>query len=165
MITLCITNLGKYNEGELIYKELRVPFTDGELEEVLEDIGINEEYEEYFISDYWGGLNIDIGEYYPINELNYQIEDIFSLTNSIDLVNGIIYNYTDDLEEIASILREGNYSTLDGVASLQDLGITIAYELYNVDMEDYISNYIDYEKLAHESGYFIIDGNMALEVY
>lgn len=39
MINVYITNLGKYNEGCLVGKWLKLPATDEEIEEVLKEIG------------------------------------------------------------------------------------------------------------------------------
>ena len=50
MLNIFITNLGKYNEGELVGEWVKLPATKEELETVYERIGINEEYEEYFIN-------------------------------------------------------------------------------------------------------------------
>lgn len=47
-----LTNLGKYNEGYLIGEWIDLPISNEELQKVLDRIGINEEYEEYFITDY-----------------------------------------------------------------------------------------------------------------
>jgi hypothetical protein len=41
-----LTNLGKYNEGELIGEWVELPVSQEELQKVFERIGINEEYEE-----------------------------------------------------------------------------------------------------------------------
>ena len=47
-----ITNLGKYNEGYLIGKWVQLPVAEDALEKVLEAIGIDDYYEEIFITDY-----------------------------------------------------------------------------------------------------------------
>lgn len=52
MLNIYITNLGKYNEGELIGEWAELPVNEEELQEILNRIGINEEYEEYFITDF-----------------------------------------------------------------------------------------------------------------
>ncbi len=69
-----ITNLGKYVEGELIGKFVEFPITNKELKKVLDEIGINEYYEEYFITDYDGNYPSCVydmlGEYTPIKTLN-----------------------------------------------------------------------------------------------
>lgn len=71
MIKIYLTNLGKYNEGELIGEWVDLPISKEELETVKERIGINERYEEYFISDYETDIDgLTIGEYANIEELN-----------------------------------------------------------------------------------------------
>lgn len=53
-LRVALTNLGKYNEGELVFKWLDLPATDEEIEQAFKSIGVAEgtEYEEYFITDY-----------------------------------------------------------------------------------------------------------------
>ena len=80
MINIALTNLGKYNEGELVYKWLSLPFTDEELQETLENIGINEYYEEYFVSDYEFDIDYNIGEYPDLKKLNELFEEIDYIT-------------------------------------------------------------------------------------
>ena len=75
----CITNLGKYNEGELIGEWVKFPASQKELAATLKRIGIGEKdefvcpYEEWFITDYdcyIPGLYKVAGEYESIDELN-----------------------------------------------------------------------------------------------
>jgi hypothetical protein len=48
-----ITNLGRYNEGELVGEWLFLPTTKEGFADALERIGVDgERYEEYFITDY-----------------------------------------------------------------------------------------------------------------
>ena len=55
-----ITNLGKYNEGELVGEWVKFPTTAEELKKVFDRIGIGQKddfrqpYEEWFITDYAG---------------------------------------------------------------------------------------------------------------
>ena len=69
-IRIALTNLGKYNEGELVYKWLPLPATDEEISEAFKEISVapNTEYEEHFISDYEAPFRI--GEYESITKLN-----------------------------------------------------------------------------------------------
>ena len=66
-----ITNLGKYNEGELVGEWVKFPTTSEELQKVFERIGIGSKddfgnpYEEWFISDY--DCNVD-GLYEKLGE-------------------------------------------------------------------------------------------------
>ena len=68
-----ITNLGRYNEGYLVGKWVKLPVDDETLDKVLEEIGINEQYEEYFITDYENeivGIGDVISEYSSVVALN-----------------------------------------------------------------------------------------------
>ena len=62
-----VTNLGKYNEGELASEPLKFPTTTEEVQALLKRIGVdNIQYEEIFIADYGGDLpelNACLGEY------------------------------------------------------------------------------------------------------
>ncbi len=61
-----VTNLGKYNEGALVGEWVKFPTTPEEMQEVFKRIGINAQYEEYFITDYdmdIHGLYDQLGEY------------------------------------------------------------------------------------------------------
>lgn len=50
-----VTNLGKYNEGELASEPLKFPTTTEEVQALLKRIGVdNIQYEEIFIADYAG---------------------------------------------------------------------------------------------------------------
>lgn len=101
LLKVFITNLGKYNEGELIGEWVSLPVDESELEEVLERIGINEEYEEYFITDFEteiDGLNVD--EYSNIEELNELAEQLESLDEyDLEKVGAIAEAYGAELQE------------------------------------------------------------------
>ena len=101
LLKVFITNLGKYNEGELIGEWVSLPVDENELEEVLERIGINEEYEEYFITDFEteiDGLNVD--EYSNIEELNELAEQLESLDEyDLEKVGAIVEAYGSNLKD------------------------------------------------------------------
>ena len=72
-----ITNLGKYNEGELVGEWVKFPTTSEDLQKVFERIGIGSKddfgnpYEEWFISDYdcyVDGLYEMLGEYESLDD-------------------------------------------------------------------------------------------------
>ena len=70
-ISIYITNLGKYNEGYLMGEWVKLPVPADKLDEVLERIGIDGEYEEYFITDYEASFaNLNLSEYTSIEALN-----------------------------------------------------------------------------------------------
>lgn len=73
MIEICLTNLGKYNEGELIYSRLVLPATTEEICAAYDEIEVADGtmYEEAFISDYETDINgLSISEYASIDDLN-----------------------------------------------------------------------------------------------
>lgn len=84
MERLCIylTNLGRYNEGCLMGEWVKLPLPEDKLETVLARIGIDDQYEEYFISDYESIFdNLYIGEYTSIDELNVFAEKLEELAD------------------------------------------------------------------------------------
>lgn len=79
-----VTNLGKYNEGELVGEWVEFPISDDEIEDILERIEIDgEEYEEYFIADYEADFHAAdiLGEYVTLETLNEIAE---ALENTYD---------------------------------------------------------------------------------
>ncbi|MDV9801683.1 antirestriction protein ArdA [Clostridioides difficile] len=102
VIKIHIANLGKYNEGDLTGKWISLPISEESLKKVLNHIGINEEYEEYFISDfetYMKGLEIE--EYSNIKQLN-------ELANKIEKLD------MTDFGQLEALL-EGDYIELDTI--------------------------------------------------
>ena len=85
-----ITNLGKFNEGEIIGEWISFPIKQEEFQKVLDRIGINENYEEYFFSDYdtnISGISDALGEHANADELNY----LAARLQQIDLICLLIY--------------------------------------------------------------------------
>ena len=70
-----ITNLGKYNEGELVGETLKFPTSPQEVQALLKHIGVDGiRYEEFFITSFDGdvlGLYDYLGEYENLDELNH----------------------------------------------------------------------------------------------
>lgn len=70
-----VTNLGKYNEGQLVGEYLKFPTTTEEVQDLLKRIGVDGvRYEEIFITDYESsidGMCRYLGEFESIDELNY----------------------------------------------------------------------------------------------
>src|SRR5574344_2792951 len=83
MLNVWRGNLGKYNEGELVGDWLELPKRKVEIDKCLkEEVGLNDEYEEYMINDYETDLPIHIFEYEDINKLNILAEAIKGITNT-----------------------------------------------------------------------------------
>ncbi len=149
LLKVFITNLGKYNEGELIGEWVSLPVDENELEEVLERIGINEEYEEYFITDYeteFDGLKVD--EYSNIEELNELAEQLERLDEyDLEKVGAIVEAYGADLKE--AIENIDDYTYYSGM-SLED----VAYEyVEEMNLPEIAQRYFDYEAFARDLGF------------
>ena len=81
-IKIFITNLGRYVEGALIGEWVQMPIPEENLAEVLERIGINSEYQEYFITDYESSMaNLEINEYASVSEVNRLAEQLEELND------------------------------------------------------------------------------------
>lgn len=93
MMKIWLCNLGKYNEGILVGKWVDLPVDN--FKPILDEIGINEEYEEYFIAD-WESDCYEIGEYDNIYMLNYAAK----LVQNYCMGNGPYITYTDKIAEI-----------------------------------------------------------------
>ena len=81
-IKIFLTNLGKYNEGILMGEWVKLPVASGELEAVMERIGIGAGYEEYFITDYESSItNLHLSEYTSVSEVNRLAEQLEELND------------------------------------------------------------------------------------
>lgn len=140
-----ITNLGKYNEGELIGEWIDFPIDEDELEEVFERIGINEQYEEYFFTDWECDFETGLGEYVSIEEVNELAEMLEG--EDVELVEAIIEATGYDLR--TAIDHTGRASFYSG-SSLMDL----AYEFVDeMDLPEFARRYFDYEAFARDLGF------------
>lgn len=150
-----ITNLGKYNEGYLIGEWITFPVSEEELEEVLERIGINDQYEEYFFTDWENDYNIDFnfGEYESIDHINEVIEAVENLDFSeLELLKAICE--CEGLPDIEQF-NPDSYIFYEGM-TLDEVAYDIA-EAYETKDNEFIFRYFDYEALARDlsfEGYY-----------
>lgn len=147
-VKVFLTNLGKYNEGQLIGKWVEMPINEDELKEALEDIGINKEYEEFFITDYEAPFKI--GEYDSIESINKKCEAYEDALESVG-----------DEDALQALLDEGyslneidnyDYCIYYNVNDMSDIAYEYVSGAYNID-ELPLGNYIDYEALGRDMGY------------
>ncbi|HBF6293791.1 TPA: antirestriction protein ArdA [Clostridioides difficile] len=176
MLNIYITNLGKYNEGELIGEWAELPVNEEELQEILNRIGINEEYEEYFITDfetYMKGLEIE--EYSNIkqlNELAKKIEklDMTDFGQLEALLEGDYIELDTILEnDISDLLENHDFTLLDGENPSKE--IELAYNsienlggIDNLDIETLKKyfNYKEYGECLIANGAYIASNNIVV---
>lgn len=182
MLKVFITNLGKYNEGELVGKWVELPVYDDELAEILDEIQICHDdvkyynsvgvpYEEIFISDYECDdiPELKINEFDSIDKLNELEEDLEDLSKEeIDAIN-IIVNEGDTVEEAMRIVNADNYRIYYDCYNMTDVAYIVVEECGYLDnAPEILSRYFDYETfgrdLNFEGHYYFGDDGICVEV-
>ena len=163
-----LTNLGKYNEGELVGEWVELPVSHEELQKVFERIGINEEYEEYFITDYECDL-YEVGEYENIDKLNDIAERIKELDEEKSKVVRALIQKLDYNEAIEKV-NNGDYRIYYDCDDMADVAHQVAEECGYLDnVPDDVARYFDYESFGRDLGiegsYIFTDDNEAIEIY
>ena len=158
-----ITNLGKYNEGELVGEWVKFPTTAEKLKKVFDRIGIGQKddfgqpYEEWFITDYdcyVGALYDKLGEYENLDELNY-------LASKLDEMGEGEYaqfqaamevgDHSGSLQEIINLTDNLDcYDLYPSIQDYDDLGRYYIDELDAMQVPEHLRNYIDYEAYGRD---------------
>lgn len=155
-----VTNLGKYNEGMLIGKWVDFPTTPEIMKEVFTEIGINEEYEEYFITDYESnvaGLTDNLGEYENVSLLNYLANKVQEEVYDLQMFESILElgEHTRSAEELINLLDNlDNFYFMPDVEDDSDLGYAWVYNMGIYDNElkmmGTLADYIDFEAYGRD---------------
>ena len=162
-----ITNLGKYNEGELVGETLKFPTTTEEVQGLLKRIGVDGvRYEEFFITSFDGdvlGLYDYLSEYENLDELNH----LACLLSELD---------QGDLEKFEAVIDSGEHTS--SVADLINLTQNLdCFEFYpGVEDDETLGPYFDYEAYGRDvrinedghfapGGYVLNNGGKFIEHY
>ena len=158
-----ITNLGKYNEGELVGEWVKFPTTAEELKEVFKRIGIGQKddfgqpYEEWFITDYdcyVDGLYSKLGEYENLDELNYLASKLDEMSESeyAQFQAGMeMGDHCGSLQEIINLTENLDcYEVYPHIEDYDDLGRYYIEELDAMQVPEHLQNYIDYEAYGRD---------------
>lgn len=127
-----ITNLGKYNEGELVGETLKFPTSPQAVETLLKNIGVDGiRYESFFITSFDGdvlGLYDYLGEYENLDELNH----LACLLSELS---------PDDLEKFEAALHIGTHTST--VADIINLAENLdSFEFYpDIESEEDLGRY------------------------
>ena len=151
-----VTNLGRYNEGYLVGKWVKLPVCEEVLDKVLKEIGINEYYEEYFITDYENeiiGLGDVISEYSSVQSLNELAQRLEGLSDDEADKLGAVLEYeacrsVSDVLELLDKLDE--FDLLTDVTDDEELGYYYAEEYCCIDIPEHIQPYFDYEAYGRD---------------
>ena len=158
-----ITNLGKYNEGELVGEWVKFPTTAEEMKEVFKRIGIGQRddfgnpYEEWFITDYdcyVDGLYDKLGEYESLDELNYLASKLDEMSDSeyAQFQAGMeMGDHCGSLQEIINLTENLDcYEVYPHIEDYDDLGRYYIEELEVMQIPEHLQNYIDYEAYGRD---------------
>ena len=127
-----ITNMGKYNEGELVGETLKFPTSPQAVETLLKNIGVDGiRYESFFITSFDGdvlGLYDYLGEYENLDELNH----LACLLSELS---------PDDLEKFEAALHIGTHTS--SVADIINLAENLdSFEFYpDIESEEDLGRY------------------------
>ena len=158
-----ITNLGKYNEGDLVGEWVKFPTTAKEMKEVFRRIGIGQKddfgqpYEEWFITDYdcyVDGLYDKLGEYESLDELNYLASKLDEMSQSeyAQFQAGMeLGDHCGSLQEIINLTENLDcYEIYPDIEDYDDLGRYYIEELDVMQVPEHLKNYIDYESYGRD---------------
>lgn len=158
-----ITNLGKYNEGDLVGEWVKFPTTAEEMKEVFRRIGIGQKddfgqpYEEWFITDYdcyVDGLYDKLGEYENLDELNYLASKLDEMSQSeyAQFQAGMeLGDHCGSLQEIINLTENLDcYEIYPDIEDYDDLGRYYIEELDVMQVPEHLKNYIDYEAYGRD---------------
>ena len=179
-----VTNLGKYNEGELVGETLKFPTTTEEVQALLKRIGIDGvRYEEIFITDFDGdvlGLYDHLGEYENLDELNHLACVISELDQSdLEKFEAVIDSgeYTGSVKELINLAQNLDcFEFYPGVKDDETLGRIYVEDMEAIDVPEHLLNYFDYEAYGRDvrinedghfapGGYVLNNGSQFIEYY
>jgi len=168
-----VTNLGKYNEGELVGEWVKFPTSAEEMKRMFERIGINEQYEEWFITDYEcpiSGTYDMLGEYENLDALNYFAARLDEMPEyEKEKFVAIMEGGCDEVSSLKDLINLTYnldcYDFIEGVCDNDDLGRYYVEDsgIYDTKSMGALANYIDYEQFGRdvamdESGRFTDNG-------
>lgn len=144
MIKIAVTNLKKYNEGELIFEWVELPCDD--FKEVFNNIG----HGEYFISDYeCDEFHIKIHEYENLEKLNELAEELDNLKSyELKVLTAIIEADSIDLDDALDMLRNGRYFFYEADDFEEFIDLIIDDGFFG-EISNEVREFLDYEKLEN----------------
>lgn len=170
MLNIFLTNLGKYNEGELLGEWVSLPVTEDELNAVFDTIQIchgetvyadcfGNPYEEYFITDYETDFGIEIHEYANLDDLNELAETLEYLSNYDEDIVKALLSDGFDLEE--ALKKKDDCMVYWQCENMEDVARQYAEEtgLLN-EVPESLRDYFDFEAYGRDmEGRFIFTEN------
>ena len=160
-----LTNLGKYNEGELDYVWVPFPCDEDDFQDYLKQVGIGEdrgdgsEYEEWFFSDWdtdynWVDLN-SLAEYMSLDEVNEYAEALESIVDDDKEEEFCAaMEYANSFQEAVELVANDSVSKISDEKLSHKMDEEIGYyyfeSLGGFDNISNVENYFDYEAFGRD---------------
>lgn len=170
MLRIYLTNLRKYNEGMLVGEWVDLPVSEEELSKVFDRIGINDEYEEYFITDYESDIDgLKVGEYENIDDLNELAEALEDLDSEEENVLSVMLEDGCTFEEALEKIKDRDYMVYYNCDSMEDVAYQVVEEsgLLN-GIPEKVARYFNYEAYGRDleiEGTFYQINNAYIEIF
>lgn len=166
-----ITNLGKYNEGELVGQTLKFPTSPQEVQALLKNIGVDGiRYEEFFITSFDGdvlGLYDYLSEYENLDELNHLARLFSELDQSeLETLEAVLDSgdHTSSVADIINLVHNLDcYDFYPGVTDEETLGRIYVEDMGALEVPEDVKPYFDYAAYGrdvsiNENGHFAPGG-------
>lgn len=153
-----VTNLGKYNEGQLVGEWVTFPVDEEEFAEILQRIGISDEpdengmiYEGYFFADWDCGCDFGFGEYEDVDRINEIAESADNINSFEEEALESMIDYGFDPEEALDRIADGDVLFYFNCDNMED----VAYEVVEqtgmlAGVDDTIARYFNYEQYGRD---------------
>lgn len=170
MLRIYLTNLRKYNEGMLVGEWVDLPVSEEELSKVFDRIGINDEYEEYFITDYESDIDgLKVGEYENIDDLNELAEALEDLDSEEENVLSVMLEDGCTFEEALEKIKDRDYMVYYNCDSMEDVAYQVVEESGLLDgVPEKVARYFNYEAYGRDleiEGTFYQINNAYIEIF
>lgn len=150
-----ITNLGKYNEGELVGETLKFPTSPQEVQTLLKHIGVDGiRYEEFFITSFDGdvlGLYDYLGEYENLDELNHLACLLSELDQGeLEKFEAVLHTgaHTSSVADIINLTQNLDcFEFYPEIENEEDLG---RYWAEDLPIPEELKDYFDYEAYGRD---------------
>ena len=168
-IKIYLTNLGKYTESELVGEWLELPATAEEIADCKKRIGINAQYEEWFITDYECNVKgITVGEYDNLEELNKLAQTLADFDEYRAHVFGWYIGNGYNLED--AIDYSEDHTVYEDCTDMSDVAYYVAESMgYLDEMPEHLRYYFDYERFGRdleiEGNYTWFNYNTCIEIH
>ncbi len=150
-----ITNLGKYNEGELVGETLKFPTSPQAVQALLKHIGVDGiRYEEFFITSFDGdvlGLYDYLGEYENLDELNHLACLLSELDQGeLEKFEAVLHTgaHTSSVADIINLTQNLDcFEFYPEIENEEDLG---RYWAEDLPIPEELKDYFDYEEYGRD---------------